>query len=781
MSSTLTNGKPFLVIEYCSPNYNIDMSTNHVTLNGHVIDTNSNDTTLPFPLHSQNPDMMPNSGFCGVTPHSGKTAQEIGRVPMRPGADTLVAYVCDDIANCATLTEHYNYTPNWPVSVTPDDTLIRVFSAQSDIATFTLHRSDADTTTGTYALTRTCTGTAVVSCTGADTITLKGGETKTTNVTFTGGASISNGRITLTAKLSTNAAMTDAGSDSVVSSIPGVAITPDNAALKAAVNAHNTAFFKATNTGPIAATYTFVGSCGGADTACAASTSSQSMAAGATVPITIGYKSEALSSTGTVTLTGTHISIPTATDAGSYNTTAVTPSAMVTSAAASITNVERGLCLTVAAGHGAASECGTLRLAHALPSVRTLNKSRTPTLIYNSAFAHPEAVVPLDVTLPSTMPVPDSVTVTLTINSTVRATGKWTGVNWGYASTRRIVFGFDALNDSSGHYPWTAQASSWYGSTRYNSSATPGALAIVNRARSNFGAGWWLAGLEKLYTLASDGSKLWIGGDGSTRHFNNISGVSNVWSVGKLDSPDSLTFDGTYYHHILPHGLTVLFDATGRHVMTINRLKDTTTFFYTGQRLDALQVPPTALGKRYIFTYDAASPNRLLSVAAPRLPSRTRITTVTTSGGRITAITEPDTTAVHFGYTPGDTNRITSRTDRNGVVGTFAYNAAKMLVRDSIGTIQCPLGRGQGRTSSRTRSRSRRSPATAPTRMWHASLRRAASGMILPVRLSLEPPCVKPPPPLCRPRARSLSPKRSGCASGSKPARNSSCSATRTS
>ena len=682
VSGTTNQAAPKFVIEYCSPNYNIDMSTNRVTMNGVVVDATDGRT---MPLMSQNPDTMPNSGFCGVPARSGKTAQEIGRVPLRQGADTLVIDICDDISNCATKTNIYNYTPTWPVVVTPHDSLTRVFSAQADAATFTLHRLDTDTTTGKYALIRTCTGVGVGTCAGADTVTLKGGETKTTNVTFTGGGSISSGRIKLKATLTTNAAMTDSGSDSVIASIPGIVITPDNIALKAALNAHNTAFFTATNTGPIAATYTFQGTCGGADTACVPSTASQSITAGATVPITVGYKSEALSSTGTVTLTGVHISIPTATDVGSYNTTAVTPTTMVTSPPGSLVNVERGLCLTVAAGHGAASECGTLRLAHALPSIRSMNKSRTPTLIYNSAFAHPEAVVPLDVTLPTGMPVPDSVTVTLTINSAVRASGKWTGIDWGYASTRRVVLGFDAINDSSGHYPWIAQASSWYSATRYTSSTTPGSLVIVNRASSNFGAGWWLAGLEKLYTIASDGSKLWIGGDGSSRHFTNIAGVSTAWTDGKLDSPDSLTFDGTYYHHILPHGLTVLFDATGRHVKTINRLKDTTTFFYTGQRLDSLQVPPTPLGKRYIFAYDGASPNRLQSVSAPRLPSRTRLTAVTTSGGRITAIKEPDSTVVGFGYTLGDTNRITSRTDRNGVVGTFAYNAAKMLVRDSIG------------------------------------------------------------------------------------------------
>ncbi len=364
---------------------------------------------------------------------------------------------------------------------------------------------------------------------------------------------------------------------------------------------------------------------------------------------------------------------------------AITPTAMTSADASAGATLERSLCVTVAAGHGAASECGDLRLAHALPSIRTTNKSRTPTLLYTSATSHPEVLVPLNVTLPSGMPVPDSVTATLTINSTVRASGRWIGTDWGYASTRRVVLGFDALTDSTGIHAWTAQASSWYGATRYNTTALNGELAIVNRSSSNFGAGWWLAGLEKLYNLA-DGSKLWIGGDGSTRHFKLLQGFTNVWTDPLLDQTDGLSFDGTYYRHVMPHALTVLFDATGRHVKTINRLKDTTSFFYTGQRLDALQVPPTSLGKRYVFAYDAATPNRLLTVAAPRLPARTRLTTITTSGGRITAIKEPDSTVVSFSYaTSGDTNRIVKRTDRRGVVGTFGYDASKLLVRDSIG------------------------------------------------------------------------------------------------
>lgn len=679
-TGSFSSGSTFMTVEYCSPNYNIDMSTNVVTLNSVRVDAND---ARPMPLMSMNPDTMPNSGFCGVTPRSGKTAQEIGALRWQPGLNTMVASVCDDIGNCATHTYTFTYTPYWAVTITPKDSILRVFSAHQDTAYFTVHRVDTDTRIGTYNLTRSCAGVAVSPCTATSAITLIGGETKIVPVSFTGGASISSGRITLIATLSTNALMADTASDSVVASVPGVTLTPKNVALNAAVNAHNTAFFTATNTGPVSALYNFTGVCGAADTACISVPASLTIAAGATVNATVGYKSEASGTTGLVKLRAIHNSIPTAKDSGYYNTTSMTPSAMVATDASSGSTIERSLCLTVAAGHGAASECGDLRLAHALPSIRTKNKSRAPTLLYNSAFAHPKPLVPFVVTLPTNMPVPDSVTATLTINSTVRATGKWIGTDWGYASARRIVLGFDALNDSTGLYNWTAQASSWYGSTRYNTTAVTGELAIVNRANSNFGAGWWLAGLEKLYGLA-DGSKLWIGGDGSVRHFKLLTGYTNIWIPPFLDGTEGLSYDGTYYTHTMPHGLRVLFDATGRHVKTINRLKDTTFFSYTGQRLDVVQVPPTALNEKYLFSYDAGAPNRILSVAAPALPSQTRITTITTSAGRITAIKEPDTNTVRYGYAPsGETNRIKSRTDRRGTVAFFGYDSAQKVAFDS--------------------------------------------------------------------------------------------------
>src|SRR5439155_17911905 len=110
-----------------------------------------------------------------------------------------------------------------------------------------------------------------------------------------------------------------------------------------------------------------------------------------------------------------------ASDAGSYSVPVVSASpqppvvdvANVNSGAMS----ERLACLTIAVGAAAAAECGDLRVVHSLPTTRTLNKARTPTLLYNSQTAHPYPLVAANVTLPATALIPDSVTGTLTMSA----------------------------------------------------------------------------------------------------------------------------------------------------------------------------------------------------------------------------------------------------------------------------------------------------------------------------------------------------------------------------
>ena len=171
-----------------------------------------------------------------------------------------------------------------------------------------------------------------------------------------------------------------------------------------------------------------------------------------------------------------HSAIPTATDSGWINITVGTPAAIAVTNAGTGSTLERSLCLTVAAGHGAATECGDLRLAHALPAVRTKNKARVPTLLYNSAHAHPYPTFPFVLALPAGALVPDSVTAVLTMGGVTKATGKWTGADFNFAGTRRAVLVFDALLDTTGVYQYAVQAKSWYGTSPYSSTVVNSGL-----------------------------------------------------------------------------------------------------------------------------------------------------------------------------------------------------------------------------------------------------------------------------------------------------------------
>ena len=66
-----------------------------------------------------------------------------------------------------------------------------------------------------------------------------------------------------------------------------------------------------------------------------------------------------------------------------------------------------------------------------------------------------------------------------------------------------------------------------------------GSLIVVNRKTSKFGAGWWLVGLERLYSAkgaaptSSDTTLLWVGGDGGTRRFRAV--AAHTWVGDTVD------------------------------------------------------------------------------------------------------------------------------------------------------------------------------------------------------------------------------------------------------
>lgn len=85
----------------------------------------------------------------------------------------------------------------------------------------------------------------------------------------------------------------------------------------------------------------------------------------------------------------------------------------------------REQCLAIGLGKAAAVQCGDLIVSHALPMIRTMNVSRVPTLIYNSAQAQPTPSVAIKVTIPSGSTLPDTVEATIKIGAEVRGRQRW--------------------------------------------------------------------------------------------------------------------------------------------------------------------------------------------------------------------------------------------------------------------------------------------------------------------------------------------------------------------
>lgn len=329
--------------------------------------------------------------------------------------------------------------------------------------------------------------------------------------------------------------------------------------------------------------------------------------------------------------------------------------------------VERDLCLTIAVGAGAASECGDLRLAHALPTVRTLNKARTPVLLYNSQHAHPHPLVAANVTLPNGTAGLRRVVATLRVNGLPRAQSVYKGAAWPSAGPVRIAVGYDAANEPTNLYRYTLTVTSVYasgtGETR-DSARVGGELVVVNRSKRPFGAGWWLAGLDQLLLDFRGNPGLWIGGDGSTRRY--VAAGEGKWVAERVDRPDTLVRSGTGFARLPPGGVRVEFDSAGRHVATVNRLGHRTTFGYVGRQLRSIRVPVPEDGPERVYAFRYGADARLQSVEAPGAGEEPRLGR---SGAALT-VTDPDGTSIVFTY-DGAFSRITARRDRRLYITSF--------------------------------------------------------------------------------------------------------------
>ncbi len=566
------------------------------------------------------------------------------------------------------------------IAITPKGTAVSVTASTAGL-TYPFKVKNTGNASGSFAL--SCAVIAPVSsCTPpASPQTINAGDSLTVTLTYATGAVGSGGMLILRGSVG---ALSDSGYIAVTTTpVPAVAISPDGAGVATTKNSVGLKYpFKVRNSGGASGTIAVsIGACLAPAITCSVSPTSVTLNAGDSATVTATYSTNAtVGSNGQVKV---HGAVAGSVDDGYITVTSGNAPPAVNGAV-----VERGLCLAAGAGAAAAYECGDLRIAHGFPVIRTMGQARSPTLLYNTQFAHPMVRLGTNVTLPASS-LPNQIQVTVVVNS-VNYTQLWSNPgDWTLGAVRHLTMTIDALTAAlaTGVYNYTMQVTWLYSGSSTAGPFSSGQFAVVNRASSAFGSGWWLAGLDQLNVA----NKVWIGGDGSVRAYA-ATGIANQWVAARVDRPDTLLWNGTYYVQVLPHGLKVLFDAAGRHVKTVNRLGHTTSFAYDGSgRLSSITVPvpPGTTPLSYGFRYGGNG--RLQYVDAPGPTGAVRTTTITAVSGPITSILDVDGTTVSFGIDGSVANRITSRTNRLGVATTFSFDGGGALTQGSTA-----MGPGRG-------------------------------------------------------------------------------------
>ena len=172
---------------------------------------------------------------------------------------------------------------------------------------------------------------------------------------------------------------------------------------------------------------------------------------------------------------------------------------------------------------------GNLLETVSLPSYRRQERDLTQTLVYNSTLANPEPIVAADSTILQRSSVPQTVSASVQVGGLAVGAEVFTdttSLDENLDETIRQSVQFDAGAFATGAYPYLLQLKSNFPGSSV-SSFLSGTLVVDNRARSPFGAGWGLAGLQRLYSQ-SNGSVLLTDGDGSARVFSPTSGAGSM-------------------------------------------------------------------------------------------------------------------------------------------------------------------------------------------------------------------------------------------------------------
>jgi RHS repeat-associated protein len=549
-------------------------------------------------------------------------------------------------------------------SAAPSGLFSQVFSIQNnsienDFFTFSSSPSSlaACTTTPTTLTVPTHTSrNFTLNCTA-----MAGGGIGTLTVTASGGIATLTASITLT--------------------VNAMSVTPDTS-IQVQPAKDTTQLFTLHNLQNVASTVTFNKSCA-TFTCTLLRTGPITIGAHSTDTVRVEYVTGVAGSSDIVKLGATVTGQTTSTDTGFLSVAVPAPLApIVTLDPHNGDNRLPGLCV---------ANCFDVSVGYSTPSYTSRDAARSATLVYSSAQAHPMPVIQVDATDVSTYPGqvfsfqlrhggankkflavgPDSTELYVT-----QTTG---------GATTRLAGQFDGTALATGVYFDTVIAKSRWTSGPYSGTVTQTNTAIpilvLNEIASPFGAGWSLAGLQRLYFTSDSLTMLVTDGAGSITRFAStcthcaaaaaaadFSVISTIPSVGTVNHFERRSRDGTI----------ASFNTAGFLTSISNRFGDSTKFAYDGS--NHIQTITDPAGKTLTFTYTSG---KLTSITDPN----GRVSTFSVNGsGDLASIVDP-TNTMTFQGTYDTQHRLTQRTDRASNTWKYVYDFASKLASDSTPSI----------------------------------------------------------------------------------------------
>lgn len=314
-------------------------------------------------------------------------------------------------------------------------------------------------------------------------------------------------------------------------------------------------------------------------------------------------------------------------------------------------------------------------VSYSTPAYVSMDIPRSLTLVYRSNQAHPSATVLVDA-------VDNGSPSALQYSLIVQKSGvNVTFINGG-AGTQELFFAdgtggtirlagtFDVSSLSTGVYAYTAVVKRWTDAVNFTTSNLTFWLIVLNEGGSAYGAGWSIAGAQRLFVQSSPAGVLAIDGAGGASFFRGSCPSTGTCTFSSPNADFStLKYLGanSTYRRTYPDGSVVTFGSNGKIASSCDRFNNCTSFSFNGSGLLATVTDPTSTSISLAY---AGAPSVLSTITVPG-GGASRTSTFGISSSNLNSIQDPDNISTNFSY---DANhRLTQTTDRRSKIWNYAY------------------------------------------------------------------------------------------------------------